>query len=220
MHLVIFNGSPRGEGSNTRVLMDHFSDGFTGHKNNRVDCFYLKNTAETARMVEHFKQADHVILAFPLYTDAMPGIVKRFIDALEPLCGRRNNPDLGFVVQSGFPEPIHSRYVARYLEKLAKRLGCACTGTVIRGGIEGIQVQPPWMTRKLFRYFCQLGRDYAKSGGFNPEIINKLAPRERLSPLRRLIFTILGTLGVTNMYWNMKLKQNNSYEKRFARPYK
>jgi hypothetical protein len=220
MHLTIFNGSPRGESSNTGILMGRFIKGFTWRNRNTVENLFLKRIAETEAMVEHFKKADHAILAFPLYTDAMPGIVKQFIEALGPLCGGKENPGLGFVVQSGFPEPIHSRYVVRYMQKLAGRLDCPHTGTVIRGGVEGIQAQPGWMTRKLFRYFFQLGKDYASSGCFNSHIIKKLAPRERLSPARRFIFSILGTLGVTNMYWNMKLKENNSFENRFARPFK
>jgi len=39
-----------------------------------------------------FAEAQQVILAFTLYTDAMPGIVKQFIEQLEPLCGRNNQP--------------------------------------------------------------------------------------------------------------------------------
>jgi len=54
----------------------------------------------------------------------MPGIVKVFIESLEPLCSREGNPDVGFIVQSGFPEAIHSRYVEKYLEKPSLRLGC------------------------------------------------------------------------------------------------
>jgi NAD(P)H-dependent FMN reductase len=220
MRLAIFNGSPRGEGSNTKILMQQFTNGFTENNDNNFEIAYLNKIRETDRLVEFFKQADQAILAFPLYTDAMPGIVKHFIEALEPLCGRKENPGLGFVIQSGFPEPIHSRYVARYMEKLTKRLGCPHTGTVIRGGVEGIQVQPPWMTKKLLRSFYRLGSDYAASGRFNGKIIRKLAPRQQLSAGRRLFFRFLGIIGVANMYWNMKLKENRSFEKRFAQPYK
>lgn len=219
MRLTIFNGSPRGEGSNTKVLMQELGRGFTRHNDNTVEMVYLNKIKATDQMVTLFKQAHHAILAFPLYTDAMPGIVKHFIEALAPLCGRQDNPSLGFVIQSGFPEPIHSRYVARYMEKLALRLGCTHTGTVIRGGVEGIQVQPPWMTRKLFRSFYRLGVDYAAGGRFNRKIIRQLAPRQRLSAGRRLLFRLMNITGVANMYWNMKLKKNESFDRRFARPF-
>ena len=90
-------------------------------------------------MVQAFAGAECVLLGFPLYTDAMPGMVKHFIEALEPLAGRKDNPSLGFLVQSGFPEGLHSRYVERYLEKLAERLGCPYLGTIVKGNGEGVR---------------------------------------------------------------------------------
>jgi len=89
---------------------------------------HLIRVKSTDEFVQAFAEAECAWLGFPLYTDAMPGIVKHFIDALEPLAGRKNNPPLGFLVQSGFPEGLHSRYVERYLEKLAARLGSPTWG--------------------------------------------------------------------------------------------
>jgi len=149
----------------------------------------------------------------------MPGVVKHFIEALAPLVGQESNPRLGFVIQSGFPEPIHSRYVAKYLDKFAARLGCRHTGTVIRGGVEGIQVMPPRMTKKLFNKFFQLGTEYASTGRFDLEIIEKLAPRDYLSRGRRLLMRFFQFTGLANFYWNAELKKNQAYKERFARPY-
>ena len=50
--------------------------------------------------MDAFEKAECVLLGFPLYTDAMPGIVKAFIDRLEPFIGRKHNPPIGFLVQS------------------------------------------------------------------------------------------------------------------------
>jgi len=181
MRLTIFNGSPRGKGSNTRILLEQFINGFlAANSSNQFEIAYLRQTSQLSKHVGLFEKAEHVLLAFPLYTDAMPGIVKAFIEALESFCGRGNNPSIGFIVQSGFPEPIHSQYVAKYLEMLAKRLGCAYLGTAIKGGVEGIQVQPPWMTKKLFQSFYELGIHHAKTGEFSNEILQKLAPAPRV----------------------------------------
>jgi len=55
-----------------------------------------------------------------------------------------DNPSLGFLVQSGFPEGLHSRYVERYLESWQKRLGCPYLGTIVKGQREGVRLmQPP-----------------------------------------------------------------------------
>lgn len=220
MRLTIFNGSPRGKTSNSTLLIGHFLTGFLSDERNTHEIVYLNQVKKTEEHVEIFQQADHVILIFPLYTDAMPGIVKHFIEALKPECGRAGNPTLGFIIQSGFPEPVHSHYVARYMDKLAKRLGCWHTGTVIRGGVEGIRIQPGWMTKKTTQSFYELGIEYAKTGRFDEKIIRKLAPWERLSAGRRLFFRGLNTLGLSNMYWNMMLKKHDAFEKRFAHPYK
>lgn len=219
MQLTIFNGSPRGKNSNTRKLMEQFASGFTAAGDNSIELVYLNQIKKTPRHVELFKAADIVILAFPLYTDAMPGIVKHFIEALEPLSGQQDNPRLGFVVQSGFPEPIHSRHIAKYLDKLAARLECHHSGTVIRGGVEGIQIMPPWMTKKLFKRFRQLGTEYAAAGRFDLEIIEKLAPRDHLSRGRQIITRIMISAGLANFYWNSNLKKNQAYKNRFAKPY-
>jgi len=220
MRLTVFNGSPRGKESNSSLLLEHFLEGLNSGGGHTIETFYLNRTKETEKHVDAFHRAEHVIWIFPLYTDAMPGVVKRFIEALEPLCGRDENPSLGFIVQSGFPEPVHSRYLARYLEKLTKRLGCRHTGTVIRGGVEGIRVQPTWMTKKLFKYIVDLGKEYAKTGLFDKDIVHKLAPRERMSLGQMLFFRFANVLGLTNFYWNMQLKKHNAYENRFAHPYK
>jgi hypothetical protein len=200
--------------------MERFLDGFNFGGGDGQEIYYLNRIKDMEKHVAAFAQADNVILIFPLYTDAMPGIVKHFIEALEPLCGRSGNPPLGFIVQSGFPEPIHSRYVARYLEKLARRLGCPHSGTAVRGGVEGIRIQPPFMTKKVYGLFYELGRKYAETDSFDIGILRKLAPRERLSSFRRLLFNFLKMFGLTDFYWNMMLKKYKAYDKRFARPFK
>ena len=219
MRLTVFNGSPRGKTSNTRLLMGHFSRGFLEHLDNQEEIVCLNRTRELGDQVEMFAQAENVILAFPLYTDAMPGIVKNFIEALEPVCGRPENPSLGFVVQSGFQEPAHSRYLERYLVKLASRLGCAYFGTAVKGGVEGIQVMPGWMTRKLLNTFNLLGKNYSADSGFDGSLLKKLAPWEKMSRGRIAFFRLLNRTGAGNFYWDQQLKKNQAFEQRFDRPF-
>jgi len=215
MKLTVFNGSPRGKSSNTRVLMDHFLNGFMATEGNTYEIAYLNDVKDKDTFVRLFQEAEHVILASPLYTDAMPAVVKTFIESLEPLCQRENNPDIGFVVQSGFPEPEHSRYLERYYVKLAKRLGCRYKGTVIRGGGESIRATPELMNRGLYKSFYKIGEAFGKTDEFDKKIIASLAKPERYSRLRFWIMRAIGH----QMYWNAMLKKNNAYEKRFDRPY-
>jgi len=214
MKLTVFNGSPRGKGSNTKILMEHFINGFMTTDGNTYELAYLNRVKDSDNFIKLFGEAEQVLLAFPLYWDAMPAIVKTFIESLEPLCGKEGNPDIGFIVQGGFPEAIHSRYVERYLEKLAVRLGCRYKGTVIRGGVEGIRAQPAWMTRKLFKSFYELGKSFGETGEFDEQMVLKLTQGERLTKFQFWVFKLFG-----HNYWNPQLKENNAFEKRFDKPY-
>ena len=217
MKLTIFNGSHRGKGSNTKVLLENFISGFSAKDGNTYELAYLNHLKELDRNVEIFSKSETVLLAFPLYTDCMPYIVKIFIENLESLCGKENNPSLGFIVHSGFPEAVHSRYVERYLIKLSKRLGCKYLGTIIKGGSEGIKDQPQWMTKKTYKSFLKLGKIFGETGKFDEKIINKLAKPEKYSRLSILIVKIV--LKMSDSYWNKMLKKNNAFEKRFDKPF-
>lgn len=145
----------------------------------------------------------------------MPGIVMQFIEQLDIKEGKK----VGFVIQSGFPESIHSLFIAEYLEKLSNKLGWLHLGTVIRGGVEGIRIMPDFMTRKLFKSFYILGQSLALTGKFDSFELDKLKKPEKLSFMRIGILKIMQMLGVANIYWDNQLRKNKAYKNRFAAPY-
>lgn len=239
MKLTVFNGSPRGKSSNTKILLEQFLNGFMTTNGNTYELAYLNRVNESDNLIRLFHEAEQVLLAFPLYTDAMPAIVKNFIESLEPHCNKGINHKIGFTVQSGFPELIHSQYVERYLEKLAVRLGCTYMGTIIKGGVEGIRI-PALQDKKFLKLFCkfvistnfagvgkllnlkqlcesfyELGRNFGETGELNKEILQKLTNPERLTKFGFWAFRLVAQ----NLYWNLMLKKNNAFEKRFDKPY-
>ena len=213
--LTLFNGSPRGRRGNTPIFLREIADGFGGPS----EIHHLVRLKETQQMVQAFTEAECVILGFPLYTDAMPGIVKHFIEALEPLVGRANNPPLGFVVQSGFPEGLHSRYMERYLEKLAERLGSPYLGTVVKGNGEGVRSMPPEATRSLFGALQAVGTCLAESGRFDPAALKDIAQPEKFPVILGPIFKVFLRLPAAHGYFDEMLKKNGVYAKRFRRPF-
>ena len=219
MRLTVFNGSPRGKGGNTQVLLEKLLDGFEANAGNRHELFYLKRVEDADRFRQAFADAERVLLAFPLYTDAMPGLVKVFIETLEPLCGRDGNPDIGFIVHSGFPEAVHSRYVEQHLEKLAARLRCRYVGTIIKGGSEGIRRMPEEANREFFEAFYQLGKTFGETGRFDGELVHKLTRPERYPKVLGPLFQLFLKTKLARSYWDNQLKENGAYERRFARPY-
>jgi NAD(P)H-dependent FMN reductase len=228
VRLTVFNGSPRGKRGNTQVFLEHYLRGFgtqatqpkgcDASAGNSYEIFYLNRVRDTERFVQAFAEAEHVLLAFPLYTDAMPGLVKAFFEALEPLCGRQGNPDIGFIVQSGFPEAAHSRYVERYLEKLASRLGCRYVGTMVKGGGEGARVVPD-QYRKPFEIFCQLGKTFGETGQFDQALLRRLAKPERYPRILGPLFQWFLKTKLATSHWDSQLRENGAYEERFAQPY-
>ena len=218
MKVTIFNGSPRRKASNSKLLIDQFQEGMQSVAEPTISVHYLADIKKNDVHQQAFKDASLVLIIFPLYTDSMPGVVKYFFETIHtlPINARRK---IGFIVQSGFPEAKHSVFVERYLEKFTRRLGCTYIGTVIKGGIEGIQDRSASMNRKLYSKFFHLGLYFANYQELEPKITKKLRnpyqlPRFALGIVRLLLWT-----GIMNKYWNKKLKEHQAYEKRFAQPF-
>jgi multimeric flavodoxin WrbA len=218
-HLTIFNGSPRGSKGNTPIMLKQFGEGFTSIPGHTYEINNLNRLKEKDKFSETFAAAECVWLGFPLYTDAMPGMVKNFIESLEPLRGRRNNPAIGFLVQSGFPEALHSRNVERYLEKLADRLDAPYLGTIVKGGGEGVRMVPEERNAGLFDALQGLGSGFAQTGQLHPDLLPVVAGVERYSPLLGPVFKVFLRTSAASWYWDSQLKGNRVYEERFAQPY-
>jgi multimeric flavodoxin WrbA len=217
--LTVFNGSPRGKTGNTQIMLEQFAGGLETNAGRSHEIHHLNRVSDAERFRQAFAEAEHVLLGFPLYADAMPGIVKAFIEMLEPFCGRENNPSIGFLVQSGFPEAIHSRYVERYLEKLSVRLSCPYAGTIVKGNGEGVRSMPPEKNHTLFETLHQIGESYGNTGQFDPALLEKLAKPERFPKWMAPVFRVLLKTKMANSGWDNPLKENGAYERRFARPY-
>ena len=218
MKLTVFNGSPRGKSGNTEVFVRHLLQGWESVAGNKNETFYLRRSKDAQRFAQAFSGAECVLLAFPLYTDAMPGIVKAFIETLAPFCRREGNPSIGFLVQSGFPEAAHSRHVERYLVKLASRLGCRYVGTIVKGGGEGAREMPE--DHKLFVSLQEVGRTWAERGAFDEEQLGALAKPERYPRILVPVFRVFLKTRAASAYWDNQLRKNGAYEDRFARPYR
>ncbi len=219
MRFTALNGSPRGKAGNTKIMLDQVLAGFASQIEAEVTVFHLSTAKGRQDAAAAFGQSDLVLLGFPLYTDAMPGLVKAFIELLADDVGSDGNPTLAFMVQSGFPEAHHSRFVERYLEKLARRLGSSYAGTIVKGGCEGVRLMPEKMNRRLFDGLQTCGADLAQQGRFNPKTLKDLAKPEKYPKVLAPLFKLFLKLPLAQGYWNSQLKKNGVYDQRFARPY-
>ncbi len=115
MSLLIINGSPRNKKSNSKILADKFLEGFASVSQEPFEVFYLASASSRQALMTAFESVDTVIIIFPLYTDSMPAIVKTFFEELFHNRSTRSKT-MGFIVQSGFTESVHSTFVAAWLE--------------------------------------------------------------------------------------------------------
>ena len=214
--LTLFNGSPRGaSGSNTLLMLNELGKGFGG----TTRTYHLQQVSNTAQHVQAFREAQCVWIGFPLYTDGMPGIVKHFIEALQPLLEQAQNPPLGFLVQSGFPEACHSRYIERYLEKLAARLGSPYLGTIVKGGGEGTRSMSLEANRRLFTSLGALGASLAQQGCLDEKVLKKIAGFERLPRIVLPILRAVFKSPAGGQYFSKQMKENGVFEQCYEKPF-
>jgi hypothetical protein len=217
--LLLLNGSPRGPRSNSMRMLAQVAEGWKSAGGAEPTVLHLAKRGDFERAVAEFSVAETVLLGMPLYTDSMPGLVAEFIEALEPRVGRTDNPRLGFLVQSGFSEALHSRGLERYLAKLAARLGSPYPGTIVRPGGEALQVMPDEAASKLFAQLRELGVQLARDGHFAPDALKQVAGLERLSPAMAAVVSVAIKLPIAQWYWNSQLKKNGAWKERFNAPY-
>lgn len=219
MKLTLFNGSPRGKKGTTAQLLNALKEGFLKLDSNRCHEYYLMGNREDKLNSLTFISSDIVIIAFPLYTDSMPGIVKEFMEKLSNIKDMNNLPTVGFLIQSGFPEAKQSYYVERYCKKLTERLGCTYLGTIIKGNANRIEEQPKFMTKKVFENMENLGNILGKTGKLDDSLIKKILIPETLSALMRFILKLMNLTPLGEFYWKKELKKSGQYKMRFATPY-
>ena len=219
--LVLLNGSPRGERSTSMKMLVRVAEGWQRGGGQKPEVLHLAHRAGFDRAVKAFAEADTLLLGMPLYTDAMPALVKSYIEALQPrtAMAEGENPALGFLVQSGFPEASHSRPLERYLQKLARRFGSRYVGTIVRGGGESLQMMPDCANEKLWARLRTLGEQLAREGHFGAEVLRTVAGVERMSALTLVLAKLAVHLPIVNFYWNGMLKKNGAWQRRFAAPY-
>ncbi len=219
MRLLVLNGSPRGPRSNTDLLLRPFLAGFAAAGGEPEGPLHLVRPAHAAAAVRAFPAAEAVLLAFPLYDDALPAPAVAFVQRLAPFVGRPRNPALLFLVQNGFPEALHLRPVERWLEKLARRLGSRHLGTLLKAGAEGMRDRPPFMERATLRRLEALGRTLASGGRLDRRAVAALAGHERLGAGVLGALRVALALRMGAWWWDRRLEANGALALRDARPY-
>ncbi|MGL6104857.1 NAD(P)H-dependent oxidoreductase [Romboutsia sp.] len=216
MKMIILNGSPKNNinESNTEIFINQF------HQNmkQKYPVRYIVREDHT-KLAAELKDYDTILLFIPLYVHAMPGPVMSFIEMLEEQNIRGKN--LGFIIQAGFPETAQEQFIERYFEQLCKILNCNYLGTVSKGESAAVYMFPKKF-KKLFKLINELGSKFEESKEFDKEIVEKLSYPYNLSDyslLFRGAMKAVYMLKLDDIGWNMMLKQHNSFENRYDKPF-
>ena len=213
MRTLIINGSPKAENGNTEIFIKKFVKEM---KAPYKTCYASKE--DGLQIAKYMKEFDTIIVAMPLYIHAMPGIVMKLIECMEPAANAGKT--MGFIVQSGFMESAQTKYLERYLATLTKNLNYTYLGTVIKGGAAGTYMMPEKMNKRLFKQLGMLGQHFDINGSFHIGIVKELAKPNELSKGKSRLLQFLNGRGLgDSMFWNMMLKKNRCFEKRFEKPF-
>jgi multimeric flavodoxin WrbA len=216
MSLIVFNGSPRGKNSNSSTITSWFLEG-CGETDTPV-CF-LNKVNHHDEFAHEMMEYDQILLVFPLYVDGMPGLVKNFFECLYKYKDQLKGKSVTWIIHSGFSEAIQLRGLERYLIRFSSIMEFKNHGVIVIPGSEGFRMMSPNMTKKKHLAAARLAARFHSGEPFDESDLSLLRGRETTRISTIFIFTVLGKLGITNMYWNMLLKKNNAFENRFDAPY-
>jgi multimeric flavodoxin WrbA len=212
MQYLLYNGSPRGKNGNTELIINKLIEGLSESTDDSTEVIRLNQPSSREQGAQKIASADCAILVFPLYTDAMPGIVMDFIEKLEPYKASLSQLSLGFVVHSGFPEGKQSRAVEKYLARLVTLLGAKYAGTVVAAGSMG-------MSAKRQKIIRDLGHRFPETMAFDPILLPRASGFEKLPKAMIPVMSLLSKSSLMQFYWNSELKKNGAFADRDARPY-
>ena len=213
MNTIILNGSPKG---NKEKCASYFlAKAFIRQMTEPVDIIPLAG-ADYEQVSSMVAGADNILFFFPNYIHAMPGVMKKYMEVM-PAAGKEGQA-LGFVVQAGYMETVEEEILIRHLEIYSRKKGYRYLGTVAKGEAAGIGIFPEKFG-KLADRFAAFGAAFEKEGVFPEKFIHEFGKPYELSWFLAAIINVLNFTGLGNMGWNIFLKKNNAYDKRYDRPY-
>ena len=216
MSLIIYNGSPRGKSSNSKIISEWFLNGYGSSDS---ETRFIKNGNNNMSYTSEMSEYDQVLMVFPLYVDGMPGQVKHFFECLSKYKNKLKNKQITYIIHSGFSDGIQSRTLEKYLNRFSSMMGLNNFGVIIIPGSEGFRLMPPAMTKKKRLAVSRLGKNYKMNKSYGEEDIKFLYGKDKSSSLGQFFLKILSLLGLTNSYWNSRLKKNHAKKNVYDAPY-
>ena len=216
MHFVIISGATRPQSkSNTAKVIAAFQKGVE-ENGNTTEVWYLSDRRQWTRAANAFEQNDHILIAFPLYVENIPGILLEFLSGLTPK--QAPGTKLAFLIQGGFPEASQSRCCEAFLETLPAQLGCEYAGTLIKGDMFGTSLVDEKNREKMLAPFTQMGRIFAQIGCFEKAAVDAFAGPEYMPEKQIRMYNRVGK-HISRFFMGHIARKLGCKEKLDARPY-
>lgn len=148
--LLIVNGSPRAPRSNSRQYAALLRDRWDGLVEE-----YAVTDNRHAEIGARLGEFDELALVFPLYADALPAALLRFLVALEGAHGGKR-PRVHAIVNCGFLEPMQNHVAVEMLRLFCAQQGFEFGMALCIGAGEAILTTPfSFLVRRKIKAFAR-----------------------------------------------------------------
>lgn len=215
MGKILLNGSPRGDKSNSMVMLKWFNEGY----GEELPIYKLHLESYHSEAKKAFLEAEEIFIVMPVYCDSMPAQVMKFFESLEGHKNEIRGKRISALIHLGFPEGAQAYPLKKILEAVFLELELECKGIVIKGDSEGTRLKPESWQRKTIQAVQAMGVSFREGVPFSEEAITYLGSPMVLSSSQKFLMRLGDKLGFSHLYWNKQLKDNGVLEKSFDHPY-
>jgi hypothetical protein len=136
---VAILGSPRSKISNSRSLLDYFSQLLEDRNWQKSEFHVIKETKENSLSESAWQSVEAsqlVAISFPLYVDSLPANLTLTLEQLHAGKSRFSgqNKDFCILINCGFPESHHNDTAIRICRKFCQEMGWSWKGALSIGG--------------------------------------------------------------------------------------
>jgi len=222
--VLLLNGSPKCEKSNSRVIAKFLVDKLEekGFKSEEAFTSRLTKAPDgSQKLSELVNAADILVFATPLYVDSLPSFT---IKAMEMIRDKRQpkpqleRPLLVAVMNCGFPEKEHMQIALKIIQNFSQEANFRWGGAIAVGMGVALNGQPlkekGGMTRNLTKGLSIAAGALAEGQPIPPE-----AEELTSKPFMPLFLAKLMLRAMGKRMWNSQAKDNNAQALMYAKPY-
>lgn len=217
--IVVLNGSPKGRGGSSGSIGDYILSKIPQEGISKETFHVGKSIRKEEKwdnLTQSVKNADTIILTFPLYWDSLPS---HLIKGLEKLYSQKD--ELGkaqnfyTIVNNGFPEPWHNEIAIEICKCFAKKMNYKWQGALNIGGGAAVDGKPlentGGMTLKLRETLEMAARAVASSKPIPKEVKDRLS-KPLYPPWINILFGGIG--------WRHQARKKGAKTSLRSKPYK